>query len=248
MEKLWGLLRKLYKWTDKDIIVAYALYCITPMKNINIKNQVILKVAEKMNLSPASLILRMKNFKFLDTKSKGLGHVAKLDQKIFEEFKQNWGQLSLIAEEITGLSLFDTSPINGSKPISSLTHKSLVSRERHAFRASIFANYEGACAISGITVPSLLIASHLKPYNRCRSQAERTSIRNGVLLSPLYDMALDKGLITIDKNLYIHVSHELDIYTNSGPLRKLEGVKLRNSRFTPSLEFIEFHNMEVFRA
>ena len=92
----------------------------------------------------------MRNFQFLDPGvtgegKKGMSHVAKADKEIFEEFQNDWGNLGAQAEEIVGLALFDGTPEKGARPISSITEKNKVSRERHFFRASVFASYENRC-------------------------------------------------------------------------------------------------------
>ena len=109
-------------WSREDIVVAFALYCVTPLNKINPSNKVIQQVAEIIPHSVASIVMRMRNFQFIDPKvSSGLKNVAKADRLIYEEFKHDWGALSLEAETLTGLDLFDSSPLQGAKALSSLT-------------------------------------------------------------------------------------------------------------------------------
>lgn len=68
-----------------------------------------------MDLPIGSLVLRMRNFQFLDPGvtgegKKGMSHVAKADKEIFQEFQNDWGNLGAQAEEIVGLALFDGTP------------------------------------------------------------------------------------------------------------------------------------------
>ena len=107
-------------WSREDIIIAYALYCITPLNQIRPSNKLIQQVAEKFAHSTSSLVMRMQNFAAIDpnSKVKGATHVAKLDRAIFDEFKHDWGALSIQAENLTGLALFDANPLNGAKPLS----------------------------------------------------------------------------------------------------------------------------------
>jgi len=55
------------------------------------------------------------------------------------------------------------------------------------FRNSVLASYENRCAISGVTVPSLLVASHIIPWTV--NESRRADPRNGVCLNSLYDKA-----------------------------------------------------------
>ena len=88
-------------------------------------NKLIQQVADGFSHSVSSLVMRMKNFAAIDpnSKVKGATHAAKADRLIFDEFKNDWGTLSVQAESLTGLALFDANPINGAKPLSSLTDK-----------------------------------------------------------------------------------------------------------------------------
>ena len=52
----------------------------------------------------------------------------------------------------------------------------------------------------------MLVASHIKPYSQCRSEADRVSPDNGICLNTFYDKAFDRGLITITPSMKIYVS------------------------------------------
>ena len=50
----------------------------------------------------------------------------------------------------------------------------------------------GRCAVTGLDLPLLLRASHIKPW-RDSDNRERLDPYNGLLLSPSYDAAFDWG-------------------------------------------------------
>ena len=56
-------------WSREDIIVAYALYCITPLNAIRPSNTLIQQVACGFSHSVSSLVMRMKNFAAIDPNS-----------------------------------------------------------------------------------------------------------------------------------------------------------------------------------
>jgi putative restriction endonuclease len=72
------------------------------------------------------------------------------------------------------------------------------------FRNSLF-NVEPRCRLTGIENPSLLIASHIKPWRSCISSIERLDCFNGLLLAPHVDYLFDRGFISFfdDGNLMI---------------------------------------------
>ena len=160
--------------------------------------------------------------------------------------------MSLEAETLTGLDLFDSSPLQGAKALSSLTDHSKVTRERYFFKKAVLATYSGRCFISGCALPQMLVASHIKPYSHCRDSADRTSPENGICLNTFYDKAFDRGLITITPSMKIHVSPSIlnapqDAFTARW-LTSLDGNVLPTPpRFPPRRELLEYHNDEIFR-
>lgn len=246
------------RWRAADITVAYALYCVTPLNKINPSNKVIRQVAEILELPIGSLVLRMRNFQFLDPGvtgegKKGMSHVAKMDKEIFAKFQNDWGELATQAEEIVGLALFDGTPEKGAKLLSSLTDRNKVSRERHFFRASVLTSYDSKCCITGLTLPTLLAASHIKPYSECRSSSERTDPHNGLLLNTFHDKAFDQGLITVTKDYRIVVSQIVKDYANDSftksCLTDLEGTRIILPRnFIPAPDCLEYHNDVIFKG
>jgi hypothetical protein len=58
---------------------------------------------------------------------------------------------------------------------------------------------DGACRVTGVADPHLLIASHIKPWREA-SNGERLSGHNGMLLSPHVDALFDEQWITFEDN------------------------------------------------
>src|SRR5205823_14686352 len=59
------------------------------------------------------------------------------------------------------------------------------------FRAGLLDYWQGRCAITGLAVTELLRASHMKPWAKCTTDAERLDVFNGFLLAPNLDAAFD---------------------------------------------------------
>lgn len=66
------------------------------------------------------------------------------------------------------------------------------------FRKGLLKYWKG-CAVTRYKTPSMLIASHIKPWRDSNNQ-ERLDTYNGLLLTPNLDKAFDKGLISFDSN------------------------------------------------
>lgn len=78
------------------------------------------------------------------------------------------------------------------------------------FREGLLQLWEGRCAVTGLAVPALLRASHIKPWADCDTDAERLDVYNGILLAPHLDAAFDCGFITVADDGAIVVSDALD--------------------------------------
>ena len=68
------------------------------------------------------------------------------------------------------------------------------------FRSAVLSSYDDACCITGIDLPPLLVASHIVPWSK--DPRERLNPRNGLCLNALHDRAFDRGLISVDPELY----------------------------------------------
>lgn len=112
------------------------------------------------------------------------------------------------------------------------------------YRDSLVRYWGGACAVTGLSVPGLLRASHAKPWATCGSDAERLDVFNGFLLAVHLDGLFDQGFVTFDPRGGGVVSSSLDPET----LRILgldHGFQLR--WMDPSHErYLAWHRDHVF--
>jgi len=67
---------------------------------------------------------------------------------------------------------------------------------QEVFRDALMTYWGGRCAVTGVAEPHLLRASHIKPWARCETDAERLDAYNGLLLAVHLDAAFDVGLIS----------------------------------------------------
>lgn len=68
-------------------------------------------------------------------------------------------------------------------------------RGQDIFRAALIDYWGGACAVTGISIPELLRASHAIPWAKCETDQHRLNVFNGLLLCAHLDALFDKGLI-----------------------------------------------------
>jgi hypothetical protein len=114
------------------------------------------------------------------------------------------------------------------------------------FRRGLLEYWEGRCAITGLAVPELLRASHIKPWADCDSDAERLDVFNGLLLAPHLDAAFDCGFITVADDGDVIVSATLDNGTRR-ILRLNEPLRVR-ALHEAHRAYLPWHRERVFLA
>ena len=120
------------------------------------------------------------------------------------------------------------------------------------FRRMILANYNSRCALTGIDIPQLLLASHIIPWSDKSHKEDRLNPCNGICLSALYDKAFDKGLITFSPDDYtVCLSSSLcenetkeyyDLHFGCIIGKKL----MMPAEYLPNREFLAYHREKVF--
>ena len=130
--------------------------------------------------------------------------------------------------------------------------KSTQRRGQDYFRRMILANYGVRCALTGINVPQVLLASHIIPWADKSHKSERLNPSNGICFSALYDKAYDKGLITVSPDDYtVHLSSALREYENQEFYDKHFGIICGQkislpTEFLPNKDFLAYHRDKVF--
>ncbi len=243
-------------WTREESILALALYCKIPFSKINHNNAQIKKLADFIDRTPSAVSMKMGNFGRLDPELaargiSGLSNGSRLDCEIWNEFHQNMEKLFLEAEKIMGSNcslLIDT---NYDLPLGEdLSTLSTTRKGHYFFRSAVLSAYNNTCCVTGINIPKLLQASHIKSWKESNPLTERTNPINGLCLNALHHKAFDYGIITIDTDYKILISKKAkdfylsDVFNNY--FVKYEGKTIRiPNRFLPSKELIHYHNSKL---
>lgn len=120
------------------------------------------------------------------------------------------------------------------------------------FRRMILANYGYKCALTGIDITQLLIASHIIPWEDKLHKKDRLNPENGICLSALYDKAFDKGLITFSPDDYtVILSSALREYESQEYYDKqfgsISGKQISMpTDYKPNRDFLAYHRDHVF--
>lgn len=251
------------KWSEEETILAFYLYCQVPFSKITKTNPEIIRLAKILGRTPSSVGLKMANLAHFDpelrkTNRTGMSNASKLDEAVAKRFCDNWEELTFVAKQIeaqlTGQDIEEIIPQTVIDLPEGLTVPQTIQARvnQQFFREAVLSSYQQSCCITGIAIPSLLVASHIKPWSKSDPRTERTNPRNGLCLNGLHDRAFDKGLITVLPDYTVRVSSQLqqnsDI-ADSGIqwLLRCDKQEIRKpDRFYPEREFLEYHNDVVF--
>lgn len=248
-------------WSRNELIVSLNLYLKLPFGKLHHKTKEVIDLARIIGRTPNSVAMRLSNFASVDPFHQkrgiaGLSGGRKQVEPIWNEFINNREELLFESEKI--LADFEHKTIEAKfkdilEDIENLKGETK-SREvktrvnQNTFRQIVLTNYSNKCAISGIDIPELLIASHILPW--AKHEKERLDPQNGICLSPLYDKCFDKALIGIAPDFKIHLSRALKekIHTSyfTREFNELEGRKITlPQKFLPKKEYLEIQ-FEIF--
>jgi predicted restriction endonuclease len=157
-----------------------------------------------MGRTPNSLAMKLCNFAALDPVQRargvrGLPGATKQHKAMWDEFHSNLSALGAESEQL----LHDLFTHDDAKEVDFLARDRVrlvapsgptetqgtvkVRRGQQFFRQAVLNACNIRCCISGINVPRLLVASHIKPWGKF--PADRLNPRSGLCLSTLHDAA-----------------------------------------------------------
>ncbi|TXF90120.1 HNH endonuclease [Neolewinella aurantiaca] len=250
------------KWTKDELVLALNLYLKLPFGKMDQRTPEVIRLATLLGRTPGAIAMRLGNFANVDPYHQergvhGLSGGRKQVEPIWEEFAKDRDTFLFESEKL--LAEKDHKSIEDRFPslryetegLVGATKEKLVKTRvnQYVFRDIVMANYSGKCAISGIDVAELLVASHILPWSK--SEAERLNPENGICLSALYDRAFDRGLIGLKTDYSVIVSDALR-QRASKPYYQQYFSHLENktielpTKYRSKKEFLEFHLKEVF--
>jgi putative restriction endonuclease len=206
-------------WTRAEHILAFNLYCKIPFGSISARNPKIIELAKVLGRSPGSLSLKLSNFARLDPELqargiKGMQHGAKGEVEVWREFENNPEALAFESERLlaqsTGQKLEEVAEIDERElPKEGLERERMVRVRvnQHFFRAAVLSAYDYKCCVTGLTVPELLVASHIVPW--AADPKQRMNPRNGLCLNALHDRAFDRNLMFVAEDMTVHFREKL---------------------------------------
>lgn len=251
-------------WTRQQLLVAFDLYCQLPFGKLHSRNPDIIKYSELIGRTASALAMKLTNIASLDpaitsTGRKGLKGASSADKAMWNEMQNDWECFALEANQAIVNAENEDVPVTDLDEKYPTDHgidytgksKTILTKARVGqgfFRKAVLSAYNFQCCITGLSIPSLLVASHIVPWSK--SVENRLNPCNGLSLSMLHDKAFDNGIITVSEDMTVCVSQRGVPHSDSFYKSALLGYDgkpiMLPEKFRPNEEFLAYHREHVF--
>jgi putative restriction endonuclease len=245
------------RWTKEEEILALYAYCNVPFNKASNSHPFIVKTAQLISRSPASVKMKIGNFGSFDPRLQALGivgltGVSKLDEQVWQTYYGNWDKLAIDAAKITAdLSNRSIEDIVREFPAGLTKTVSVKQRiNQNFFRNVVLNSYNNTCCISGISETSRLEACHIVSWTE--NEAIRTDPTNGLCMNPLFHKAYDKFLISVTADFDIRISDSF--LSQIGDMKFRDYMQSKDNskitmphKFTPNRDFLDQHHQKYIQ-
>ena len=250
------------RWTRQQLLLAFALYCRVPFSRLHARNPEIMRFSNAIGRTPSALAMKLVNIASLDpeiitTGRSGLRNASANDREMWDEMQNDWEKFAVESDRAMSEIVVPTKQLDDIIQGDNIDDRvgedravqTTVRVGQDFFRAAVLSAYNEQCCITGLSVPKLLVASHIIPWRV--DKPNRVNPRNGLLLSALHDKAFDIGLITIDDDMTVRVSRKHAVRNDrffSSSLKEYDGQSIYlPTKFRPAGEFLAYHREHVFQ-
>lgn len=170
-------------WTKYELILAFNLYLKLPFGKLHSGNPDTIHLAHLVDRTPSSIAMRLNNFASVDPILQKRGIVGLIGGKkqvepIWKEFINNRAALLFESERILAELEHTTIENKFAEILKGTEHlkgeykiREVKTRvNQNVFREIVMTNYSGKCAITGIDIPELLLASHIIPWSKMKKK------------------------------------------------------------------------------
>lgn len=188
-------------WSREEHILAFNLYSQIPFGTIHERNPKIQELAKLIGRRVGAVSRKLANFSRLDPflqqrGIKGLTHGAKGEEEVWNEFAKHPETLAFASEKLRadreGKSVEAIAQIETDDLPPPGKERDAIVRVRvnqSFFRRRVLSAYNFRCCVTGLSVRSLLVASHIIPW--AVDPKNRLNPRKGLCLNALHDRAFD---------------------------------------------------------
>ena len=243
-------------WTRAELLVAFALYLKLPFGQLHARNPEIAAQAARLDRTPGALAMKLVNIASLDdsitrTGRSGLRNASNADRAMWAEMQSDWPAFTAAAEAALQEADAPAASEAAAEPdLGEGRDEPTIAKSRRGqalFRQTVLSAYRNQCALTRLTEPQLLVASHIIPWSEAPEM--RLNPRNGIALNALHDKAFDRGLITFTKDLRLQISPALEADSEFANLafQAREGHQLAiPDKFAPDPTALAYHRTAIY--
>jgi len=247
-------------WQEDELLLTLHLYCRTPFGKLHQGNPDIIQLATIIGRTPSAVAMKACNFASLDPalSQKGLTGASNADKALWNAFMENSTLIAERAEALYESKIIKSEPLTTQHHINepqipygeTETMRDVKTRlVQRFFRRTVLESYNNRCAISGLAIPDLLVASHIIPWSK--DETRRALPTNGIALNGLYDKAFDRYLISFDENFKLILSDRIKRQSNNKIIQqyffRFENKKLEMPcRFYPDRDALKAHREVMY--
>ena len=221
-------------------------------------------MANAIGRTPSALAMKLTNIASLDpsittTGRKGLRSASAADRAMWDEMNSDWNRFAIEVDKAISDVMHSTTLIMDNSTEDYFADERIGANRmiqtttrvgQNFFRSTVLSAYNGCCCITGLSIPSLLVASHIVPWRD--NLAHGLNPRNGLALSVLHDKAFDTGIITVQDDLTVLVSSnpewQDDEFFASSVAAYAGQPICRPEKFAPDPEFLAYHREHIFQG
>lgn len=256
------------KWTRDELMLVMNLYTKLRYGQFSYKNNEVINLANLIDKTPGAVAYKLVHLSRQDAKHKdrvkGLANPGKNAIEMYNTFTNNWDEMLYESEVL--LAKYQNKTIEEvfleKEEIKKINSDLLIGKQgsdvqrlvktrvnQSLFRKVIVNNYSNACAICGLNIEKLLVASHIIKWSE--NQIQRLNPENGICLCNIHDKAFEIGYLGINSDYKILVSDKLktikDKETHSALFKRHENKSIAlPDKFYPNIAFLETHFSTVF--
>ncbi|WP_113626403.1 HNH endonuclease [Pectobacterium peruviense] len=253
-------------WTRDQLLIAFTLYSQIPFSKFDKQNKTIIHYAKLIGRTPSALAMKLSNIASLDpfiidSGRTGLRGASNADRALWQEmdsnpelFEQQCQQAMVSLEAGAATATVAPSPFQANESDIRDYHggerfaqvKTRIGQQ--LFRKRVLSNYGERCCVTGLEEPTLLVASHIRPWKTAAEH--RLNPSNGLCLSNLHDKAFDMGLISFNDSLEMLLStriKKLKSAISDVNFAQYEGKQIYlPDAYPPDLSQMAYHREHIF--
>lgn len=256
-------------WTREEFMLVMNLYTKIRYGQFNVNNSEVQKLASLIGKSPGAVAYKLVHFAGLDSfhKERGIKGLANPGIKaiaIYNEFQENWNEMLYESEVLLAKAQNTTVEKNffSEKELEKIEEHKIGDKKgldvkrlvktrvnQTLFRKIVTNNYSNTCAICGINLPELVIASHILKWSE--NENERLNPTNGICFCNTHDRAFELGFIGINTDYNILISKKLKEISDKKTLELVfyrhEKTKLiMPDKYFPNKLYLDIHCQNRF--